>query len=63
MLTQDVYLAVEAGMRVPAGLEMGPFAYCPELSDAAVAERHVLNRRMLLEEVRTTPAELAAFSA
>ena len=63
LLTQDVYLAVEAGMRVPAGLEMGPFAYCPELSDAAAAERHVLNRRMLLEEVRTTPAELAAFSA
>lgn len=26
LLTQDLYLAVETGRRVPAGLEMGPFA-------------------------------------
>ena len=27
LLTQDTYLAVETGMRVPAGFEMGPFSY------------------------------------
>lgn len=31
LLTQDLYLAVETGRRVPAGLEMGPFSM---LSDA-----------------------------
>jgi hypothetical protein len=62
LLTQDIYLAVETGMRVPAGLEMGPFAYCPELSAGEAEERHVLNRAMLLALVQHSPAPLAAFS-
>lgn len=48
LLTQDLYLAVETGRRVPAGLEMGPFAM---LSDA--------EWRALLE---STPCPIAALS-
>jgi hypothetical protein len=62
LLTQDVYLAVESGRRVPAGLEMGPFSYFPDL-DADQARRVlVLNRARLLEVVATTDASDAATS-
>jgi hypothetical protein len=62
LLTQDVYLAVEAGMRVPRGLEMGPFAYCPGLSDREARERHVVNHALLVEVIKQSEAPLAAFS-
>jgi hypothetical protein len=62
LLTQDVYLAVESGRRVPAGLEMGPFGYFPDL-DADQARRVlVLNRARLLEIIATTDAPDAAIS-
>jgi hypothetical protein len=62
LLTQDVYLAVESGRRVPAGLEMGPFGYFPDL-DADQARRVlVLNRAHLLEVIATTDAPDAATS-
>lgn len=62
LLTQDTYLAVEAQRRVPAGFEMGPFCYFPELEDAKAARCHVLNRAGMLQVLRKTDAPMAAFS-
>ncbi|MEI6809358.1 MAG: hypothetical protein WCN95_11610 [bacterium] len=62
LLTQDTYLAVESGLHVPAGLEMGPFSYYPDLDGPAASHRHVLNTRMLRELLGTTDASVAAFS-
>ena len=62
LLTQDLYLAVEAGMKVPRGMEMGPFGYFPELSDEDAARFHVLNRRALRELLAQAPCGVAAFS-
>ncbi len=62
LLTQDTYLAVEAQRRVPAGFEMGPFGYFPELDDAKAARCHVLNRTGMLRALRQTDAPVAAFS-
>lgn len=62
LLTQDLYLAVDAGKDVPDGLEMGPFSYYPEWSNERAAAHHVVNTEMLERIIRTTPAEWAAFS-
>ncbi|MDD2600654.1 MAG: hypothetical protein PHO37_15775 [Kiritimatiellae bacterium] len=62
ILTQDLYLAVEADLRVPAGLEMGPFGYFPELSDEDAAKYHVLNRQGMRQLLASAPCEVAAFS-
>jgi len=62
LLTQDIYLAVEAQRRVPAGFEMGPFGYFPDLDDATAARYHVLNCAGLLRTLHQTDAPLAAFS-
>ena len=62
LLTTDTYLAVEAGAPVPAGLEMGPFGYFPDLDDEKARRFHVLNRNLLAELAATTGAKCAAFS-
>ncbi|MEI7901021.1 MAG: hypothetical protein WCK89_12280 [bacterium] len=62
LLTQDVYLAVEAGMRVPEGLDMGPFSYFPALSDEAAARFHVMNKSRLAALLASAPCSVAAFS-
>jgi len=62
LLTQDLYLAVEAGRRVPAGFEMGPFCYFPELSPEEAKRRHVLSRAGLEDVLASAPVRLAAFS-
>jgi hypothetical protein len=62
LLTQDLYLAVETGMRVPDGLEMGPFSYFPALSDADAQRFHVLNRKRLCALLESAPCKVAAFS-
>jgi hypothetical protein len=62
LLTQDIYLAVEAGLKVVPGLELGPFSYYPELNDAEAERHHVLNRAGLLALIESTDAEYAAFS-
>lgn len=61
-LTQDLVLAVEAGLRVPPGLEMGPFSYFPSLDDHRAATLHVMNQTRLLELLQTTEAPMAATS-
>lgn len=62
LLTQDTYLAVESGLNVPHGLEMGPFSYYPELDDVTALRRHVLNTKMLRKLLETSDASVAAFS-
>ena len=62
LLTQDTYLAVEAGLRVPSGLEMGPFSYHPGLSTEEAEALHLMNRERMLELLRTSTAPVAAFS-
>ena len=51
LLTQDLYLAIETGRKVPKGLEMGPFAM---LSDA--------DWRRLLQETAPATCSVAALS-
>jgi len=62
LLTQDTYLAVEAGLAVPEGMEMGPFCYYPAMSTEQAAACHVLNHEMLTELLSSTDAPVAAFS-
>lgn len=62
MLTQDLYLAVEAGLHVPAGLEMGPFSYFPDMSDQKAKACHVLNRAMMAQLLATSTEKVAAWS-
>ena len=62
LLTQDTYLAVEAGLHVPRGLELGPFSYYPGFDAATARARHVLNRELLDALLRTAPAPVAAMS-
>ena len=63
LLTQDTYLAVEAGLAVPHGLEMGPFSYYPDWPRERAEQIGVMNRDMLLELLATqTNAPIAALS-
>jgi hypothetical protein len=62
LLTQDTYLAVEAGCRVPKGMEMGSFSYFPGMCRARAEQLRVLNRELLLELLEHTEAPVAAFS-
>jgi hypothetical protein len=62
LLTQDIYLAIEANRAVPPGMEMGPFCYYPEMSRERAEKLHLLNREMLLETIASVEAPLAAFS-
>lgn len=62
LLTQDTYLAVEAGWSVPAGFEMGPFSYFPDLPTATAKRYRVLNREILAGVLETCEAPLGAFS-
>ena len=62
LLTHDTYLAVESGLKVPRGWEMGPFSYYPELPDDQAAALHLTNRRSMLETLATSTATVAAIS-
>jgi hypothetical protein len=62
LLTQDPYLAVETGLRIPGGLELGQFSYFPDWPRGKAERCHVLNREMLREMLRTAAAPVAAFS-
>jgi MFS family permease len=62
LLTQDTYLAVEAGARVPHGMEMGPFSYYPDMPREKAEKLNLLNKEMLLEIVSTARAPVAALS-
>ena len=62
LLTTDAYLAVEAGLDVPRGLEMGPFSYFPDMPTDRAARLRVLNPEQLRTLIRDTDAPLAALS-
>ena len=49
-------------MRVPEGLEMGPFSYFPQLSDDEAARYHVMNDTRLETLLAAAPASVAAYS-
>ena len=62
MLTQDTYLAVEAGRDVPVGMEMGPFGYFPALDDETASRMHVLNRDQMKALLRFDESPIALMS-
>jgi hypothetical protein len=62
LLTQDLVLAVEAGRRVPRGLEMGPFSLHPELDAERAAALQVVNLPMLEALLRSPRYAVAAAS-
>lgn len=62
LLTQDTYLAVEAGLRVPRGWEMGVFSYYPDWPRDRAERLGVVNREMLREQLAASPARVAALS-
>ena len=62
LLTQDLYLAVEMGRKVPEGLEMGPFSYFPAMSTEEAEALHVMNGERLERLIESAPCPLAAFS-
>jgi len=62
LLTQDAYIAVQAGMDVPEGMEMGPFCYYPDMDTEKAKRLRVLNREMMIELLRSVDAPVAAFS-
>lgn len=63
LLTQDTYLALEAGLPVPHGLEMGPFSYYPDWTRERAERIGVMNREMMIELLSTsTNTPIAALS-
>lgn len=63
LLTQDTYLALQADLPVPHGLEMGPFSYYPDWPRERAEKIGVMNRDMMLELLSTTTnASIAALS-
>ncbi len=63
LLTQDTYLAVQADLPVPHGLEMGPFSYYPDWTRERAEKIGVMNREMMIELLSTTTnASIAALS-
>ncbi len=62
LLTQDTYLAVESGARVPHGMEMGPFCYYPQMSREKAEKLNLLNEEMMIELLTKARAPIAAFS-
>lgn len=62
LLTQDPYLAVESGMRIPRGLEMGQFSYFPGLDPDAARRLNVLNREQFESLLAACDAPVAALS-
>ena len=62
IFTQDLYLAVETGRKVPRGMEMGPFCYFPDLPDEEAKSLHVMNIRLMANEIFANSARIAAGS-
>ena len=62
ILTQDAYLAVEAGVPVVRGFEMGPFSVFPDLSDDEARAHRVHDVSTAEKAIRACDADLAAVS-
>ncbi len=62
LITQDTYLAVETGLCVPRGWEMGIFSYYPDWPRERAEALHVVNRELFDEVLSTSTARAAALS-
>ena len=62
ILTQDAYLAVEAGFPVVPGFEMGPFSIFPDLSDDEARAHRVHNVATAEKAIREADYDVAALS-
>ena len=62
ILTQDAYLAVEAGVPVVPGFEMGPFSIFPDLSDDEARAHRVHNVATAEAAIREADYDVAALS-
>jgi len=62
LLTQDLYLAIETGRRVPRGFEMGPFSYFPKMSADEARALHVFSTEDLKALLESAPCRMAACS-
>ena len=62
ILTQDTYLAVETGLDVPHGMELGPFSYVPDWPRDRAERCNLVNREMLTEIIEQSEAPVAAVS-
>ena len=62
LLTQDLYLAVDAGRKVPEGLEMGPFSFFPDISTEDAEAIRVLDVTRMEKLIDSAPCAMAAFS-
>ncbi len=61
LLTQDIYLAVETGRKVPRQLAMGPFSLWNELPYAG-AEKVLLDENRMKRLLESAPCKVAAMS-
>ena len=62
IFTQDAYLAVEAGVPVVRGFEVGPFSIFPGLSDEEARERRVHNVATAERAIREADFDIATVS-
>lgn len=62
LLTQDTYLAVEAGLHVPPGLEMGPFSLYADWPDSRADAHHVINVEGMKHLIQSRACPYAAIS-
>lgn len=62
ILAQDAYLAVEAGVPVVPGFEMGPFSIFPDLSDDEARAHRVHNVATAEKAIREADYDVAALS-
>lgn len=62
LLTQDPYLAIEAGCTMPLVMAMGPFSYFPDMTTERARRLRVMNRELLIDTLRHSQAPVAAFS-
>jgi len=58
VLTQDTYLAVESGRKVPRALAMGPFSYYPAFPREKADSLGVANRESLLELIASAESRV-----
>lgn len=62
ILTQDPYIAVETGLALPPGFELGQFCYFPDWSSEKAALCHVQNAELFRQALAQTEAPVAALS-
>ncbi len=62
LLTQDAYLAIESGLSVPPGFEMGPFSLYPDWDRETALRRNVVNLQLIKDWIEDPAVEWVALS-